>query len=307
MVKRKIKKTELVGLELIQDSIELALWSLYVMGEKIVSLLFLAEPESGKTEIMKKYRKNKGVHVRRRFSACGILKDLIDGKIRMLFDSPKLLGHILTYDYASVFSYKQNTVDTTIDFLSALTEEGLSEESSYWITGDELKKFAKLKGGIIAGINTFGFFTAGGKVKANMYKGGWFSRNIVVSYKLSETLVSKIFNSISKGRYRYDKDFVSKISLELPRKRIDVDLPEQLAEEIKDLAQEVAEAYSDDLQPHKLRGFRLHKSLISLAKASALRDGRLEVNSEDVERIRYLSHWMNLCMNRLNTEYPYPW
>jgi hypothetical protein len=292
-------------LEPIQDLIELALWTPYVKGERIVSLLVIAEPESGKTELMKKYRKNKGVHVRRRFSAYGILRDLIDGKIHTLFDDPRILGHLLIYDYASVFSFKQNTVDTTIEFLDALTEEGLSQESSYCMSGDELERFTKLKGGVIAGINTFGFFTAKGKVKANLYKGGWFSRNIVVSYKLSETIVSKIFDGISRGKYRYDEDFVSKISLELPRKRTNVYLPEQLAKEIENLAREIAEEYSEDLKPYELRGFRLHKSLISLAKASALREQRLKVKRRDFERIRYLSEWMNLKMKRLRSDYPF--
>jgi hypothetical protein len=235
------------------------------------------------------------------------LTDLIHGYIHTLFDSPRILGHILVYDYASVFSYKQNTVDSTIEFLDALTEEGLSQESSYWISGDELKRFEGLKGGVIAGINTFGFFTAERRVKANLYKGGWFSRNIVVSYAMSETMVSKIFDSIKNGKYRFDRNFVSLIALELPEIRIEVYIPTELSERIMELARQTAEEYSEDLKPHKLRGFRLHKSLISLVKASALRDGRRVVKERDVERISCLSNWMNLRMNRLRGSYPFPW
>lgn len=302
-----MRKTELVGLEPIQDLIELTLRTPYVKGERTVSLLVVAEPESGKTELMKKYRNNNGVHVRRRFSAYGILTDLIQGKIHTLFDTPKILGHILVYDYASVFSYKQNTIDSTIEFLDALTEEGLSAESSYWIRGDELKKFQGLKGGVIAGINTFGFFTSGRKVKANLYKGGWFSRNIVVSYEMSELLVSKIFDSIRRGEYRYNEKYVSEIALKLPNKRIEIEMPDKLSERIRDLARNVAEEYSEDLKPHKLRGLRLHKSLISLVRASALRENRRTVNDEDVARIEFLSQWMNLKMHRLKTNYAFQW
>jgi hypothetical protein len=183
----------------------------------------------------------------------------------------------------------------------------LSAESSYWIKGDELKEFDGLKGGVIAGINTFGFFTASMRVKANLYKGGWFSRNIVVSYGMSETLVSKVFDSIRKGKYRLDKNYVSEIGLRFPKKRTEVELHADLSEQIRDLARNVAEEYSEDLKPHKLRGFRLHKSLISLVKASALRDGRTRVNQEDVERIQCLSNWMNLKMRHLKIGYPFPW
>jgi len=302
-----MKKTELEGMEPIQDLLELTLWTPYIKGEKIVSLLVVAEPESGKTELMKKYRRNNGVHVRRRFSAYGILTDLIHGKIHTLFDKPKILGHILVYDYASIFAYKPNTVNSTIEFLDALTEDGLSPESSYWIRGDELEEFEGLKGGVIAGINTFGFFTATRKVRANLYKGGWFSRNIVVSYGMSEQLVSKVFDSITAGNYRYDKDYVSRIALKLPRKRIEVDLPEDLSEDIEELAREIAEEYSEDLKPHRLRGFRLFKSLISLAKTSALRGGVRGVEDEDVDRLRYLSNWMNLKSRKLKSKYPFVW
>ena len=292
-------------MDAVQDLIELALWSAYVKGERIVSLMLVAEPESGKTELMKKYRKNQGVSVRRRFTSYGIIKDVIDGKMKLLFKSPRILGHVLVYDYATVFTFKSNTVDTTIEFLDALTEDGLSAESAYWIKGDDLKSFENLKGGVIAGINTFGFFTSSGKVKSNLYKGGWFSRNIVVSFAISEVMVSRIFESISKGNYRTDKEYVKQIRLILPQKRENVSVSSELAQQIETLAREIAEVYSNDLKPHKLKGFRLHKSLISIVKASALRDGRKEVTEEDVERAKYLSNWMNLQLRPLKTEYPF--
>jgi hypothetical protein len=292
-------------LEPIQDVIELTLTTPYVKGEKPTSLLVVAEPESGKTELMKKYRNNRGVHVRRRFSACGILTDLIQGKIHPLFNKPAILGDIMTYDLESMHAYKEKTANSSTDFQNAIEEEGLSEESSYWIRGDALRKFKGLKGGIIAGINTFGFFTAGRKVKANLYRGGWFSRNIVVSYQLSEELVSKIRDSIRKGEYRFDKKYVSQITLEFPKKRKDVQLSNEFSKKIEELARNVAEEYSEDLKSHKLIGFRLHKSLISLVKASALRDNRRAVNKEDIARIEFLSQWMNLKMHRLKTNYTF--
>ena len=229
-----LEKTELIGIEAIQDLIELALWSGYVKGERIVSLMVVSEPESGKTELMKKYRKNKGVYVRRRFTSYGLIQDLLAGKVIMLFNSPRILGHVLVYDYAAVFTFKANTVDTTIEFLDALTEEGLSAESSYCISGEELEPYLGLRGGVIAGINTFGFFTSSGKVKRNLYKGGWFSRNIVVSFAISETMATKIFDSIAKGEYRYDKNFVKLIRLKLPNKRVNVHISEEHAKEIRD-------------------------------------------------------------------------
>lgn len=300
-----LEKTELIGIEAIQDLVELALWSAYIKGERIVSLLIVADPESGKTELIKKYRKNQGIHVRRRFTAYGIIKDLLNGKMTMLFKRLKILGHILIPDFASMFTFKANTVDGNIMFLDALTEDGLSPESAYWISGDKLESCKGLKGGLIAVLNTFGFFTSSGNLRANLYKGGWFSRNIVVTYAISHPMSSKIFDSIARGEYRNDKNYVDSIHLDFPNERVQVHLPERYSQEIKIIASEIAEECSEDLKPHKLKGFRLQKSLISLVKASALRDGRRIVKEEDIERIRYLSQWMNLKMNKLKMVYPY--
>lgn len=300
-----LERTELIGMEAIQDLIELVLWTLYIMGERIVSLLLVGEPESGKTELMKKYRNNQGILVRRRFTAYGLLQDLINKRISMLFKHPKILGTIQVYEFSGMSTYKKNTSDSNIIFLDALTEDGLSPESAYWINGDELEQYNGMKANLIAGINTFGFFTASRKVKANLYKGGWLSRNIPVTYSLSQQMSSKISNSIARQEYRSDKNFVDSIHLNFPKKRIEVKLSECHSQEIKIIASEIAEGYSEELKPHKLRGFRLQKSLISLAKASALRDGRKIVMNRDIDRIRYLSQWMNLRMNKLKMRYPF--
>ena len=223
----------------------------------------------------------------------------------MLFERPKILGHILIYDFANMFTFKANTVDSTIEFLDALTEDGLSPESAYWVSWEKLEPYKNLKGGIIAGINTFGFFTSSGRVKTNLYKGGWFSRNIVATFAISQTMTSQIFDSIARSEYRSDKNYVKLIRLHFPKKRIQVYLPERRSQEIRNIASEIAEEYNNDLKPHKLRGFRLHKSLISLAKASALRDERKTVKKKDIDRIRYLSQWMNLKMNKLRVRYPF--
>jgi len=301
-----MQKTELIGMEPIQDSLELTIYSAYVMKERIVSSLFVSEPEAGKTELMKKYRLNKGLHNRRRFTHYGIINDLIEGRIKILHDSPKILGHIMVYDYASIFTFKANTVDSTIEFIDALTEDGLSPESSYWVKGDELEPYEGLRGGLVAGINTFGFFTQGRKVRANLYKGGWFSRNVVNTYDISETMLTKIFESVANGSYHSSKDFVQYIVLQLPMKRVDVEMKNRYTREIGDVSRELAEDYSYDLRPYKLKGIRLNKSLICLTKASALRENRDYVTEEDVERIKYDSQWMNLKSNKLKLDYPFP-
>jgi len=256
---------------------------------------------------MKKVRNNKGVHVLRRFTACGFIKDLLAGRMVLLFKKSKILGHILNYEFANTFTYKSDSVNSTIEMLNAFTEEGLANESLYWIEGDALEEFLDLKGGIIAATNPFGFFTSEKtrNVKASLYKGGCISRIPVASFTTTNEQKKRIFDSITRGDYRPDKKFRDEIIENFPKKRHQVKLPKKYAKKIRDLTVKVAEEYSKDLKDHTLTGFRLQKILIALVKASALRDGRRIVNSHDVDRITYLSHWLNLKMNPLKDDYPF--
>jgi hypothetical protein len=297
-------KTELIGIEPIQDLIELALWTPYVKYERTVSLMIIAKPESGKTEILKKYCRNHGVISMRRFSAFGIQEGLKQGTLKPLFNHPKILGHLLIYDFAQLFSFKMNTIDSTMAFLDSLTEEGLEPEATYAIQPDVLKKFKGLKGGIIAAINTRGFFTPRGKkrIRANLLKGGFFSRNILASYDMGHSVFNKAMDGLIHGDYRENQNFVKLIHLDFPKKRIDIELSVNRAEELAEITVEILDEIKTDLDAD-FRGIRLGKSLISLAKASALRDGRKEVSNKDIERIRFLANWMNGRMNKLKTKY----
>jgi hypothetical protein len=301
-----MERTELIGIEPIMDLVELTLWTAYVKYERTVSLLILAKPESGKTELLKKYRKNNGTISRRRFTAFGIIRDLKEGRIAVLFDRPKILGHILIYDLRMLWGYKHNTVDSNMDFLDAITEEGLQPESSYAINPDDLKGYEGLKGGIIAGINPHGFFTSSGKrtIKRNLLKGGFFSRNVIASYNITGNLLQKIFNSIVEGKYRRNKDFVNLIAIDFPSKRIKVRISTKHMTELKDITEDVLAELQEDLA-EEYKGIRLLKSLVALAKASALREGETKVESEDIERIQFLSNWMNTKMRNLKSEYPF--
>lgn len=75
----------LEGSEPIQDIIDLTIHTAYVKFERIISLLLVSETEAGKTELIKKFRKNKGVHPRRRFTAYGIINDLLSKFISLQF------------------------------------------------------------------------------------------------------------------------------------------------------------------------------------------------------------------------------
>lgn len=186
--RRSLRKTELVGMEASQDIVELSLFTSHIKSERSISLMLLGNPESAKTQLMMKYRKNKGVVVLRRFTAYGLIKDIRSGKIKPIYPKLKRLGTLWVYDYYSVFTFKANTVDSTTEFVNAFTEEGLSPESAYWINIDDLAEFDGLKGNIVSAITPFGLLNKNGSVKAPLLKGGLFSRFLVFSYSISESL-----------------------------------------------------------------------------------------------------------------------
>jgi len=299
-------KTELIGLQPIQDLIELTLGTAYVKHERTSSLIILADQESGKTELLKKYRRNKGTISRRRFTAWGTIRDLKKGRISILFDKPKTLGHILIYDLRMILAYKFNTTDSNIDFLDSLTEEGLQPESSYATDPTDLKGYIGLKGGIIAAINPQGLFknSEKNKIKKILLKGGFLSRNNLASYSASGTIRDDVFDSIVEGKYRQNKDYVNKIVLNYPCKRTNIRISNRHMMELKDITEEVLRTLREDLD-EEFKGFRLFKSLVSLAKASALRESETRVRQADIDRIRFLSNWMNIKQRALKPSYSF--
>jgi hypothetical protein len=303
-----MKKTELVGLDAMQDLLELTIWTAYVAEERIVSLLIVGKPETGRTELLKKYRALAGIIPRDKFTARGILEELMNGTIDVLFDGrEKILGHIMVYEFSGMLSYKPSSVEQTISFLDALTEEGLGPQSSYWIKGHELDEYVGLKGGIIGLVNTANFFNKAGKVKSIFYEGGWFSRNLVWSFDESSITTARIFESFEKGEYQASNGFVNKIHLKLPDRRKYVSIPIEIKKKITELSEEIALGYNEDLEDTrvKIKGKRIWKSIASLVKASALRAGSANVIEEDFERIEYLSKWFNLKLKPLKEEYPF--
>jgi len=301
-----LAKTELLHIEPIQDLIELALWTNWVAEEYSVSLLLYADFESGKTELQKKFYQNKGVSQRRRFSATGIKQSLLEGKIRI--NSEKKAGHILISDMSNVFTYKQSTNKKNMLFIDAFSEEGLDPEDDYFNRPEEGKKLAGVRGGIIAGINPAGFLTSSKrKIRQQFVEGGGMSRFVLVSWDDSN-YNKEIADSITNGLYRKSKGYIQNIQFDFPDEPVKVLLPRKLAHKIQLLAERISEDLNEDFSNHgipaQMKGRRLQKRLISLAKACALREGSLIVLSRDVARISFLSRWMNLKKRQLPREYP---
>jgi hypothetical protein len=299
-------KTELLHIDPIQDLIEQALYTNWVAREYPASLLLYADFESGKTELQKKYYHNRGVSKRRRFSATGIKDSLLRGRIKI--NSEKKAGHILIPDMSNVFTYKQSTCKKNMLFIDAFTEEGLDPEDDYFNKPEEGEKIAGVRGGIIAGVNPAGFLSSTKrKIRQEFVEGGGLSRFVLVSWDDSN-FNKEIADSITAGLYRNGNGFVKNIQFDFPDDPIEILLPRKLAKKIQLLAERITEDLNEDFKKHgipaQMKGRRLQKRLISLVKACALREGRPYVLTRDVNRVRFLSRWMNLKRRQLPREYP---
>jgi hypothetical protein len=297
-----MRKTELIGLQPMQDISELTFETPYVKYHYPSSLFMLGKQGTGKTELIKKYRENDGIHLRQRFSAFGIQEDLKYGRIPLLFEHPKILGHIVIPDFADLLTFNKASVGSTMQFLCAFTQDGLSPQSTFAIRSKDIGEYYGARGGLVAGINKQGFFRASGKIKDQMLKGGFLDRQVLFSYDESALLTERIFESIKREDYRPDKKFVNLIHLRFPVKRVDVRISLSQNDELGEITKDVTEAINENLDIES-DGKRLLKNLITLTKASALRDGRTRVIQRDVDRIRFLSKWMNVKMRDFRPSY----
>lgn len=235
------------------------------------SLLIVAKPESGKTDVMKKFAINRNIAYLNDVTAFGIQRDYSDqiqrGEIR----------HLMIPDLLKPLSRKASTVNTFVTFLNSLLEEGVLATSTY---ASRMVYEKPIRCGLIAAITSEEFSDRRHKWE----RLGFLSRMVPFSYSYATPTVSKIFRHIVGLDYLAEKD----IQLNLPKTNKPIKLPARFAEAILPsttaIAKQVQNAY----------GFRLQKQFQALLQASALDHKRNAVNKEDVQRILGLMDWVNL-------------
>jgi hypothetical protein len=264
----------LEDLEPLVDMVILTLLSAYVNNvPKPNSLLIIAKPESGKTEVLKKFIANKNVAYLSDLTAFGIERDYLSkiesGEIR----------HIIIPDLLKPVSRKESTVKTFITMMNSLIEEGVASVSTYAthrITSEHVKC------GIVTAITSDKFKDQ----RHNWRRLGFLSRVVPFSYRYNMETVKKVFDSILGLRYLKERD----IELRIPEEDRKITLPRKYAQAILPSTATIAEA-------QKTYGFRLQKQFQALLQASALEKGRTSVNSRDVDRVLHLMNWVNFDEN----------
>jgi hypothetical protein len=236
------------------------------------SLLIIAKPESGKTEVLKKFIANKNVAYLSDVTAFGIERDYFSkiesGEIR----------HIIIPDLLKPLSRKESTVKTFITMMNGLIEEGIASISTYATQRITSENEKHVKCGIITAIT-------GEELSDQRHhwgRLGFLSRIVPFSYSYDIQTVKKVFDSILGLRYMKEHD----IELRKPKEDKKITLPRRYAQAILPSVTAIAQA-------EKTYGFRLQKQFQALLQASALQRGRRKVTSRDVDRILPLMNWVN--------------
>lgn len=258
----------LIGLSLIHEIVETVLWTGWVEGEKPVSAILIADPESGKTEILEDFRYNRGVLYMSDVTVWGLTE-----KIKTVFNDKKPLNHLIIPDFLNPLSRQPNVSRPLRQFLNSVIEEGIAPIRTGFIDLNLDVQF-----GLLTAITRQKFV-----MLKNLWKDvGFLSRLLPISYKYPVSLISKILRSVFDEAI-YDE---RRLSLNFPETKMSV---------------QVKRVYGDDLIPiaaslaklEGMQGIRMTKMFKTLLKAIALKSGRVEVSEEDVTKLKSMCNYVN--------------
>jgi hypothetical protein len=252
------------------EMVRLNLLTPYIRNQKPNSLLIIAPPESGKTEVMKKFAVNKNVAYLSDVTAYGIQRDYFraieDGEVR----------HIIIPDLLKPLSRKESTVKSFTTMMNGLIEEGIAGISTFASARPQSAKHVKC--GLITAITSDEFRDN----RHNWKRIGFLSRLIPFSYSYGLPTVNKIFEYILGLDYFKERE----IQLTVPNQDREIRLPRKYAQAILPATATIARA-------QETYGFRLQKQFQALLQASALDKGRNVVSKADVQRVLRLMQWVN--------------
>jgi hypothetical protein len=264
--------SDLRDLESLVDIIKLTLYTAYIKNvPKPNSLIIIAKPESGKTEVMRKFAINKNVAYLSDVTAYGIQRDYLSkmeaGEVR----------HVIIPDLLKPLSRKESTVNTFITMMNSLIEEGVAAMSTYATSGPLVFK-KPVRCGLVTAITGEEFRDH----RHNWKKKGFLSRTIPFSYSYGIRTVNKVFESILELGYLKERE----IKLDIPKQDKEIRLLKKFARSILPSTATIAKAQDT-------YGFRLQKQFQALLQASALDHNRKSVNASDVDRVLHLMSWVN--------------
>jgi len=253
----------MIGLEALEDMTRLIPYTAFLDDETPMSVLYIAPPEHGKSELIKKIGGNP-----RMYQVTDITKWGTEDKI-----TPKIRGKsvriILIPDLCEPL--QRRNWPQLVTYFNSLTSEGHGKTHTF-ATKDTEQHEGLVHAGLVTSITPAEFWR---KKRYELRSTGFINRMLKATYIYTEDM-KKTVRAATKGGDYID---YGPIICNLPSDDVHVTLDPGLLDGLYDMIETIATEYNEV-------GARLTKNLRKLVKASAIDKGRLIVTNEDIERIK---------------------
>jgi len=257
----------MINTYMIEHIIKLAIYSVLIKDENPISLIVIAPPEHGKTEILKKFAHINSVKMTTDFNTF-LFADFVNE-----FQTEQKTT-IMIPDFLRIVKKKYSTQSNSLTIMNSITEEG-------WIgklpMGQIIDK--PIKANIITALTQDEIADK----RHRWAKMGFLSRFIPISFSYNNNTKQKIREYI-KDRV-YHKDNLEDFEINI-KDKTDIKLPKKYAEQIEKITKNIA-------LRDNFTGFRLQRQLQVLAMSNALSNQRNIVNKDDIEVLEEMSKFIN--------------
>lgn len=263
----------MINTEIIEHAIRIALYSALLNKENPISILLVAPPEHGKSEILKK------------FAFVNTVKIMSDFNTFMFADFANEFqvgqkSTIIIPDFLRIVKKKHSTQSNCLTIINSITEEG-------WIgklpLGQMINK--PIKANLLTALTRDELIDK----RHKWAKIGFLSRFVPLSFSYNNETIQQIREYIKDRVYKTDEPQNFEIDL---KSKIDVVLPKKLAEELEFIAKSIS--FKDNFT-----GFRLQRQLQVLAMANAISNKRNVVNEDDINIVKEISLYINFDFNKI--------
>lgn len=252
--------------------VELVYWSTALEGERNpVSMVLVASPESGKTDIVRAYADTNYSQLVTDLTAWGMVQEVIpqaqNGKVLLVIP-----------DLSIPLARAGPVTSSLIGFILAYCEEGVGRVATKFLQLDPPRPVA---GGILSSCTKDQFE----RWRKRWGENGFLSRFLVVSYSYGGD-VQEVIRLMALGRENKGSD--PAVVLPLPKRKVSIAVTEDIQKLINSMFEDFAKEYMEEIE-FPGYGFRAARQFRRLIYAAALRAGRNYVSHEDVHLVHGLA------------------
>ena len=254
------------GLSALGEFIETILFSAYVRREGApLSGIVIAPPDTGKSEMLLRYRHNRGLYYITDATSYGIITNLINDIVA------GRINHIIIPDFLKVLSRGKVTAREFVSLLNSLIEEGVTSIHT---------KFMNIP---LLGRARCGFLSSMTVEEYNWKKKAW--KSVGFTSRFIPFFFDYTKDDLERARadVLFERNVFEERTLDFPEKEVDVKMDEKYRVRLKDIAEFIGNVNRD------FTYFRAIKRVVLFVKSHALLKGRVEVTDEDITFLKAIT------------------